>query len=419
MNNYIEKKISFIIIFLISAFISVYGQNTNSPYSVFGPGELQQKGFGPNVAMGGTGIGMPSSNFINNTNPASYAGFDSLRFIYEMGAEYKYSQLSSQGNTRNDKMMNFKYVAVGCRLTDWLSASLGITPFSNVGYSIVSSSTAEGTGSKFYSYYEGSGGINEVYFGNAIKIDDKLSLGIHGAYLFGSIIQDELIVQPENLFSSFIMTRTHYLKSFYCDFGLQYSFKRKNWDYTLGAIYNPKQRLRSNYQEDVKTTSYSIVSSYKEESDDLVVPAKYGFGISTRKGPYIHIAADYEFQQWKGIRYLMRKGNFKNSHRIAIGAEARPWGDNMVTLDWYQKIIYRIGANYKTSFLNIDDVQITKAGITAGLGIPVKNLGTLMNFSFELATEGSGKKGLIRENYFLFHLNFSINESWFRKKIFF
>jgi hypothetical protein len=368
--------------------------------------------------MGGTGIGMPSSNFINNTNPASYAGFDSLRFIYEMGAEYKYSKLSSQGDTRNDKMMNFKYVAVGCRLTDWLSTSLGITPFSNVGYSIVSSSTVEGTGSKFYSYYEGSGGINEVYLGNAIKLD-KLSLGIHGAYLFGSIIQDELIVQPENLFSSFIMTRTHYLKSFYCDFGLQYSFKRKNWDYTLGAIYNPKQRLRSNYQEDVKTTSYSIVSSYKEESDDLVVPAKYGFGISTRKGPYIHIAADYEFQQWKGIRYLMRKGNFKNSHRIAIGAEARPWGDNMVTLDWYQKIIYRIGANYKTSFLNIDDVQITKAGITAGLGIPVKNLGTLMNFSFELATEGSGKKGLIRENYFLFHLNFSINESWFRKKIFF
>jgi len=417
-NSQIRKSIPLIIIASLFIFIYGYGQNTNSPYSMFGPGELQQKGFGKNIAMGGTGIGMPSTNFINNINPASYSGFDSLRFIYELGGEYKYSQLESQGNKRIDKTFNFKYVTVGFRVCDWLATSWGVTPFSNVGYSIVTSSYAEGTSSKFYSYYEGSGGINQVYSGNAIKIDN-LSIGVHVAYLFGSIIQDETVIQPDDIFSSFVMDRTHYLNSFFCDFGAQYSFKRKKWNYTLGAIYNPEQHLRSTYKVNVETTSYTTVSSYSEKADDLIVPAKYGIGLSAKKGPFVQLTTDYEFQKWDGIRYLMRKGNFKNSHRIAIGAELRPWGDNIITRDWYKKIIYRIGANYRSSFLNIQGKQIQKFGVTAGLGIPVKNLGTLINFSCEAATEGTGAEGLIRENYLLFHLNFSINEAWFKKKIFF
>ena len=323
------------IILLTTIVIPGLSQNTRSPYSIFGPGELQAKGFGKNMGMGGTGIGMPSGNFINNINPASYSGFDSIRFVYELGFEGKYSNFKSQGDKLNDHTFNFKYVAMGFRVTDWWATSLGIAPFSNVGYTIVSSKYIEGVNDKFYSSFEGSGGINHLYWGNAVKFGN-FSFGAHASYLFGSITQDELIVQPNDLFSSFIMERTDYMKSFYFDYGMQYSFKIKNWDYTLGAIYSNKQNLTSDHLVEVLTTSYSIVSSIEEESDDVSVPEKIGIGINMRKSPFINIAADYEFQKWSGINYPIQKAPFKNSHRVAIGAESKPWGD-VVTLNWFKK----------------------------------------------------------------------------------
>lgn len=413
-----RHRLLFIIIFSVFISITGFSQNTRSPYSIFGPGELQPKGFGKNLGMGGTGIGMPSGNFINNINPASYSGLDSLHFIYEVGFEGKYSSFKSQNNKLNDHTFNFKYIAMGFRVNKWWAASFGITPFSNVGYTITTSSYMEGVNDIFYSSYEGSGGINQIYWGNAFKLG-KLSLGANASYLFGSIIQDELIVQPNNLISSFIMERTDYLKSFYVDYGLQYSFKRKNLDYTIGAIYSNEQRLTSRHQVDLKTTSYTTVSSDEDDkSKNLIVPAKYGIGFDVKKGVFMHISGDYELQKWSGVKYPIQKGNFYDSHRFAIGAESKPWGD-IITLDWYKKIIYRVGANYTTSYLSINGRQIDEKGITFGLGIPIKNIGTLLNFSCELGQKGTVSDRLVRENYVLFHMNFSINEIWFKQRVFY
>lgn len=412
-----RQRILFLTIFSVFISISGVSQNTRSPYSIFGPGEIQSRGFGRNMAMGGAGIGVSSGSFINTMNPASYSGFDSLKFVYEIGFEGKYSRFKSQGDRLNDYTFNFKYIAFGFRVNDWWASTMGIAPFSNVGYTITTSKYVEGTFDKFYSSYEGSGGINYVYWGNAFKLG-KLSLGVNSSYLFGSITQDELITQPSDIFSSFIMQRTDYLKSFYFDYGAQYSFKIKGWDYTLGAIYSNEQKLTSRHQVDVKTTSYTTISSEEYKSKQLRVPETYGIGFSMKKGPIVHVAGDYEFQKWSGLKYPIQKDVFLDSHRFAVGVESKPWGE-IVTLDWYKKITYRIGANYKTSFLKINGTQINEKGITFGLGIPVKNIGSLMNFTVEVGQKGTVSNRLIREDYVLFHMNFSINEIWFKKRIFY
>lgn len=412
-----RQKIFIIIILSALSSVTGFGQNTRSPYSIFGPGEIQARGFGKNLGMGGTGIGMPSGNFINNINPASYSGFDSLHFVYEAGFEGKYSHFKSQGDKLNDYTFNFKYIAIGFRVTDWWASSLGIAPFSNVGYTIVGSTFIEGTNDKFYSSYEGSGGINHAYWGNAVKLGN-LSLGVHSSYLFGSIVQDEIIVQPHDLFTGFIMERTDYLKSFYFDYGLQYSFKIKKWDYTIGAIYNNKQKLISRHQVDVKSTSYSTISTEEYKSKQLLVPEKYGFGFSMKKGPFMNIAGDYEIQKWSDVKYPVQKGPFLDSHRISFGAESKPWGD-IVTLDWYKKLTFRAGASYKTSYLKINGTQIDEKAVNFGIGVPVKNLGSLLNFTVEVGQKGTVSNRLIREDYVLFHMNFSINEIWFKQRVFY
>ena len=77
MYNRYRHTLTLIIIALISLNAAAQ-KRTYSPYSRYGIGELEDGGFGRNAAMGRTGIALQSPNHLNNINPASYAGMDSL-----------------------------------------------------------------------------------------------------------------------------------------------------------------------------------------------------------------------------------------------------------------------------------------------------------------------------------------------------
>ena len=59
--------------------------NTNSPYTRFGYGDLGERSFGAGRAMGGVGYGLRSPKQINPMNPASYSCMDSLTFLFDFG----------------------------------------------------------------------------------------------------------------------------------------------------------------------------------------------------------------------------------------------------------------------------------------------------------------------------------------------
>ena len=80
--------------------LPLFGQfNTHSPYTRFALGHLSKNGFGQNLAMGGTGIGIHESNRINYLNPAASAALVASRsclsaicilvFIDSTGYDYK------------------------------------------------------------------------------------------------------------------------------------------------------------------------------------------------------------------------------------------------------------------------------------------------------------------------------------------
>jgi RAB protein geranylgeranyltransferase component A len=56
--QHIMKRI-IVLLFIFSGYFAS-SQNTVSPYSIFGAGELQHKGFGRSQAMGGAGIALRS-----------------------------------------------------------------------------------------------------------------------------------------------------------------------------------------------------------------------------------------------------------------------------------------------------------------------------------------------------------------------
>jgi len=57
-----------------------FNNNTTSPYSRFGLGDLQGYSFGRTAAMGGASLASRNNMQINTSNPASYTAVDSLAF---------------------------------------------------------------------------------------------------------------------------------------------------------------------------------------------------------------------------------------------------------------------------------------------------------------------------------------------------
>ena len=132
-------KINRIIAAIVAALafsIGVYAQNsTISPYSRFGYGLLSDQANTMQKSMGGVGVAMRSGRQINYMNPASYAGMDSLTFLFDMGLDAKVLLTSEGGSNGKNFTGGLNYITMQVPLTKWLGASMGLIPFSEVGYS--------------------------------------------------------------------------------------------------------------------------------------------------------------------------------------------------------------------------------------------------------------------------------------------
>ncbi len=74
--------------------VAVAQNNTNSPYTRYGYGDLVNQNFGNSKAMGGIAFGLRDGSQINPLNPASYTAIDSLTFLFEGGVSMQNANIS-------------------------------------------------------------------------------------------------------------------------------------------------------------------------------------------------------------------------------------------------------------------------------------------------------------------------------------
>lgn len=410
MNTYIKY---FLVVSVFTFSISVSGQNTVSPYSIYGPGEIQSGGFGTNKGMGSAGIALESGSYLNNLNPASYAGMDSLRLILEFGLQGKAYGISSNNESVSGFEGNLAYLAMGFKYTPWLAGSFGLVPFSSVGYSINRTNFVEGLDHKYTSNYQGNGGISQVYFANAIKLFKRLSLGVNLSYMFGPLVQEEHI-EATNIVPSIMIERKDYLKSAYIDFGLQYKFSTERNDYMFGLTYAFEQSLNSKHITTVYDNSLNMLSLHQENTDYLVIPEMIGAGFGVKSKRY-SLALDYHFQAWSGVQYPIQADEFTNSHKVVFGGELKLWEPRAIN-PFYKNWTYRFGVGYESSYLSFGNSNVTDTNLTLGLGIPMYGALSKMDFSITGGLRGTKSNNLIQEKYLMFNIGFSLNEMAFIKR---
>ncbi len=129
------RRVSFLVglVMLPALIFAQFNNNTSSPYSRYGLGDLQSYSFGRSTAMGGASIGSRLSKQINLGNPASYSAIDSLGFMFEFGMNGNSSKFKNDLGNSNANDINFQYFVMNFQVSNALGCCAWFGSFFRCG----------------------------------------------------------------------------------------------------------------------------------------------------------------------------------------------------------------------------------------------------------------------------------------------
>ncbi|MBO5989954.1 MAG: hypothetical protein J6Q03_10885 [Paludibacteraceae bacterium] len=393
--------------------------NTSSPYTRYGYGELVDLGFGQSRAMGGVSSALRSKKHINPANPASYTAIDSMSFRFEFGASLRISAYSDSNADQRKWNGNLEYLALQFPVTRWLGVSAGLVPYSFVGYDFemkqaVPSSIVGGS-LESTSFYKGTGGLNQVFVGVGVSPFRNFSVGANLFYNFGTIEHTSTVSFKNTAFKSTEQIKRIEVTDFNTSFGAQYEINfSKERSLALGAVMSLKSELGADAVQTVTTASVDTVSLSFDNKFDL--PLCFGMGFVYNLNERLHVGFDYKRQIWSDVRYFGEK-EFTDKDKYALGVELLPDGNSKRYL---KRVAYRAGFNVSNSYYDVNGNDFKEYVASVGFGLPLKRglNPTVVNLGFEYGNIGKKSENMIKEQYFKFILNMTINERWFTKRKF-
>ncbi len=391
--------------------------NTSSPYSVFGVGQMAQRGDVITNSMGHAGVALRSSSWLNTLNPASYSALDSTSFYFNMQVEGYSSDIQSDSQSGNSVNGNISALSMGFKASRNWGIGIGYMPYSNVGYSIEDKKYLLGTVTTYPVLYEGSGGLSQIFWANSFRLFKGFSLGANLSYLWGNLKVTESSTFPSLTTDAIFNQRTYYMHNFYFEYGFQYGFNIKNHKIDVGAVANFRTRLTSEYEQKVFNDYTSNIFSEESNTKDFTVPMSYNAGVSWEIPNGLLFAADYGYQDWSSIDNPKSESVvYLGNHRVSFGVE---YGAAKMTYKSYlRRMKYRAGVFYNSGYIEIKSNRLDEKGFTAGLSFPLGNRGNLLNVGYEYFLNGTQSNRLLEEKRHTIRIGLTINEMWFMKRQF-
>ena len=409
---------------------------TNSPYSQFGLGLLNDQSTGFNRAMSGLGYGFREHNQVDVKNPASYSALDSLTFLLDAAVGLQVTNFNENGKKKNAKNADIEYAVAAFRVARHLGLSFGILPYSNVGYSYSNTANVnafqntQGVNATYTNTYAGDGGVHEVFLGMGWEPIRHFSIGFNAGYLWGEINRTVINSYSDsyvNTLSKYYKTR---VKGYRLNFGAQYTQPiGKKDNVTLGAVYEPGHKtssdptcyiISSNSQLAVNdTATYSIKKG-------ISLPDVIGAGLMWEHNGQLRLGFDYKLEKWGSIstpelvtgngatEFKLVAGEMKDRSRYTFGGEFCKGERSMRFLS---RVHYRAGVSYSPSYQKINGMDGPKElSASIGFGIPIINTynnRSMLNITGQWINRSA--TNLIKENTFMITIGLTFNERWFAK----
>ncbi|MHA7830690.1 MAG: hypothetical protein ACX93O_06295 [Flagellimonas sp.] len=402
----------------------LFAQNgTISPYSSFGIGDYRDNGTVDNQMMGGISM-YGDSIHINLSNPAAYS---KLRLTaYTAGLSHKEYRLKDWENEQNTSVTNLDYLSIGFPLAENLGFGFGLMPYSSVGYSLSDTSLTPG-GSEVTNFFDGGGGVNQLYASIGYELIRNLSIGVTANFNFGTL-EYERVQSVEGVQFGTLDTRESRINGYDFNYALNYTPTIKD-KYTLytSVLVNTQGNLVSKNTQTLG--SFSIANGNNIEvvdvdldasnlrNTEIKVPTRTTLGLGFGENKKWFLGAEYSFQQMSNFEnsfLALDNVTYNDANTYAFGGYWIP--DYRSLSGYYKRITYRAGLRYDVTGLTVNNKEINNFGITFGLGLPLGANFSNLNLGFELGRRGTTDANLIEESYFKINVGLSLNDKWFMKK---
>lgn len=449
------RDLPLLLVLLCTSLFSSAQSTANSPYSSFGLGELGGLDHAVFGAMGNSNISFQDSTVVNFYNPSSYSSLGVGQPIFSLGFSSRLSSYSENGNSYFSPLAGVQHFVMGIPFARRFGLAFGLKPFSRRGYES-SQRIQEGDDSLYYNYL-GTGGINDVFLGFAADVikmpNTRLSLGVHGSYLFGAVTN----TRKSGLIQS-ALTSTNYAggvgmkslrsNSFHYELGLSFE-QRINANHELGvyATIDPLQKIKGKYVDELyyaldinDPESYDTLYYNDTASGNITNVPSYSFALMYRfnfkanKGETKELSSElsfhigYTIQDWSKYedRYDPNFVNgFQSTTKYTLGIQYVPevnFTAGEAKSKYYHRMRYRIGGYYQTLPYTTSGEQVKDFGTTFGFGFPVAINRTLssVNLGFSIGSRGVADGTALKEQYYGINIALLIAptaaDKWFIKR---
>ena len=385
----------------------------NSPYSRYGIGVMADQSTGMARSMGGLGAGFRYDNTLNLKNPASYSAVDTLTFIADLGFALQNCNFNEDGFKVNARNASFSHMAMQFRILPKVGMTVGVLPFSNVGYSFSESQlirrdedgeiTATNT-------YAGTGGVRQFMAGLGWRPTELLSVGLNASYLSGDISHAVSNRYSSSEVQSRIKSYSTDMSALKLDFGVQGTIPLRDNKLVLGMTFTPAQKLESEtYVIDTHSVSDTLLIP-----DAFALPELISAGFSY-KWKNRMIGADVSYQTWSKAKFFGEKTGCDRLS-AAAGFMIRP-DDSSKNL--FKRTSYQMGLNFSQPYFNVGGKKgPMQFGVSAGFSMPINsyyNSMAYLHVSGEYVRVQPMEKGMITENYIRLNIGVTFMERWFMK----
>jgi hypothetical protein len=413
-----KRKIC-ILLFLLMASSLAFSQQEFSPgslYSAFGIGELRYYASSRTDQMGIQGISL-LGNYVNNLNPAANSYLD-YTFV-TLGL--KSILLKTYNNNSSAEFSDANVTGFNLGIPIWrpygMTLMFGFNPYSVIQYKITGKTT--NNGATYSQTYAGNGGLSRVNFGFSGRPLPALNLGAEANYTFGNIkgISYFDFNNPE-IFNSYIKTENELSGWFFkggavLDLGEVFKKSPEMYKLTLGFLFQSKFGLKSETDK-----IYGVIRNINITYDtvhyinkDIEVPETYGFGITKQFGRQVIISTDVLYQRFSSFEPSnLLPADYQDNLRYGIGFEILP--SPKTDKKFYEKLTYRAGFSYTTSYFKIQGEKVNEYSGNAGIGIPINNENAV-DIGITVGMRGKTEGVLVKDKYIKFNLGLNFGEFWF------
>ncbi|MCK6543222.1 hypothetical protein L6Q79_11135 [bacterium] len=372
-----------------------------SSYSATTYGLYEYKPNPRSLGMGGAGLAIPSYYTLNMQNPATLLGIPMTRFELNMFAEWNQASNGAAKNFSNRATIN--HVAFAFPFGKTLVAAINLSRVTNVNYEF-STPNLIFEGEKYTETLIGTGGLQQLAFTGAGKINPKWTIGASLQYLFGTIKRewginynsDELVdtrdVRHQNMSGGRLVIGGLY---------------QHNEQWNFGGFLSMAGKISSDVR--VVGTYRDTTVSYEQS---LNYPTEIGFGASYRWTKRYLLATDIVYGTWGSVKEFSPTQKNRNTVRWSGGVERQP--SNAFSAPWWDKNYYRFGLMINNLYAtNTTGNHASEIMFTLGIGMPFNRERSSFDLSLEAGQRGQIADNKVRDRVYRLTLSFTGGERWF------